>query len=181
TATSAPGAATATPATTTASTSAPATTATTTPGGAATTAAATTAAPTTTTPANPDLGAVHVKLTPVAQVTEPIFLATRPGDPSTLYIAERGGRLRALRDGAVVSQPVLDISSMTLAGGERGFLGFAFAPDGNHLYVDYTDREGNSNIDEYEVAADGTVDPASRRQVLFQEQPTPNHNAGEAH
>jgi glucose/arabinose dehydrogenase len=128
---------------------------------------------------NPDLGAVHVKLTPVAQATEPVFVATGPGDASTLYIAERGGRLRALRGGALAEQPVLDISALTLAGGERGFLGFAFSPDGSHLYVDFTDRDGNSNIDEYAVATDGTIDPASRRQVLFQQQPYPNHNGGE--
>ncbi len=142
--------------------------------------AATTAAPPPTTAADdPDLGAVHVKLTPVAQATEPVLVATRPGDASTLYIAERGGRLRALRDGALAEQPVLDISSLTRAGGERGFLGFAFSPDGSHLYVDYTDRDGNSNIDEYALGADGTIDPSTRRQVLFQQQPYPNHNGGE--
>jgi glucose/arabinose dehydrogenase len=174
----------ATTATTAAGTSAPAATSTTAGAGTAasapaTTAPPTTAAPTTTAPDNPDLGAVKVKLTPVAQATEPVFVATRPGDAATLYIAERGGRLRALRNGALVEAPVLDISSLTLAGGERGFLGFAFAPDGSHLYVDYTDRDGNSHIDEYAVAADGTVDPATRRQVLFQQQPYPNHNGGE--
>jgi len=172
-------AAAATTAATTTATTAPATTA---PGTSATspTTTATTAAPPATTVAdNPDLGAVHVKLTPVAQATEPIFVAIRPGDAGTLYIAERGGRLRALRGGALAEQPVLDISSMTLAGGERGFLGFAFSPDGGHLYVDYTDRDGNSNIDEYAVGGDGTIDPSTRRQVLFQQQPYPNHNGGE--
>src|SRR5262249_24385351 len=115
-------------------TTAPANPATTVASGPATTVPAatappTTAAPTTTAPAHPDRGAAHVTLTPVAQVTEPIFVATRPGDPDTIYIAERGCRLRALRDGAVAGQPVLDISSMISSGGERGFLGFAFAPD----------------------------------------------------
>jgi glucose/arabinose dehydrogenase len=68
---------------------------------------------------------------------------------------------------------------MISAGGERGFLGFAFSPDGSHLYVDYTDRDGNSNVDEYAVGVDGAVDVATRRQVLFQQQPYPNHNGGE--
>jgi glucose/arabinose dehydrogenase len=160
-------------ATTAAPTTAPGTSA------ASPTTTATAAPPPTTVADNPDLGAVHVKLTPVAQATEPIFVAVRPGDASTLYIAERGGRLRALRGGALVEPPVLDISAMTLAGGERGFLGFAFAPDGGHLYVDYTDRDGNSNVDEYAVGADGTIDPSTRRRVLFQQQPYPNHNGGE--
>jgi glucose/arabinose dehydrogenase len=125
------------------------------------------------------VGAARVKLTPVAQVSEPIFVATRPGDSATLYIAERGGRLRAVRDGALADPPVLDISDLIIAGGERGFLGFAFSPDGGHLYVDYTDVNGDSNVDEYAVGAEGTVDPATRRQVLFQQQPYANHNGGE--
>ena len=122
---------------------------------------------------------MRVKLTQVAQLDEPIFVATRPGGASTIYIAQRGGQLRALRNGALVDQPVLDISSMISAGGERGFLGFAFSPDGTHLYVDYTDRDGNTNVDEYAVGADGGIDVSTYRQVLFQQQPYPNHNGGE--
>jgi glucose/arabinose dehydrogenase len=137
----------------------------------------TTAAPATTAP--PDLDAVGIKLTKVADLEEPIFVATRPGDDATTYIAQRGGRLRALRDGALVDAPVLDISSMISSGGERGFLGFAFAPDGAHLYVDYTDTNGDTNVDEYAVGADGVIDTGSRRRVLFQDQPYPNHNGGE--
>jgi glucose/arabinose dehydrogenase len=115
----------------------------------------------------------------VAEASQPIFLAARPGDTSTLYIAERGGRLRALRDGPLVEAPVLDISDMISSGGERGFLGFAFSADGSLLYVDYTDRNGDSNIDEYAVGPDGSVDAGTRRQVLFQDQPYANHNGGE--
>jgi glucose/arabinose dehydrogenase len=115
----------------------------------------------------------------VAQLQEPIFVAMRPGDPDTIYIAQRGGRLRQMQNGALVDAPVLDISSMISAGGERGLLGFAFSPDATHLYVDYTDTNGNSNIDEYGVGADGSIDPATRRRVLFQDQPYANHNGGE--
>jgi glucose/arabinose dehydrogenase len=115
----------------------------------------------------------------VADLREPIFVTTRPGDAATTYIAQRGGQLRAFRDGALVDKPVLDISAMISTGGERGFLGVAFAPDGSHVYVDYTDTDGNTNVDEYGVAADGSVDAGSRRRVLFQPQPYPNHNGGE--
>jgi glucose/arabinose dehydrogenase len=104
-------------------------------------------------------------------------MALRAGDPA-LYVAERPGRVRAIRDGQLVPQLVLDITSMTRAQGERGFLGMAFAPDGSHLYVSYTDQAGDSHVDEYVVGADGSVDPATRRQVLFQEQPYANHNGG---
>jgi glucose/arabinose dehydrogenase len=130
-------------------------------------------------PATPDLAAVQVKLTPVASLTEPIYVTTRPGDDSTIYIAQRGGQLRAVRGGQLAAPPVLDISKMISSGGERGFLGVTFSPDGSHLYASYTDTAGDSNIDEYAVGADGTVDTATRRQVLFQKQPYPNHNGGD--
>ena len=137
------------------------------------------AAATTAAPASPNLGAAAIKLTKVADLEEPIFVATRPGDDTTTYIAQRGGRLRAFRDGALVGAPVLDIGSMISARGERGFLGFAFSPDGGYLYVDYTDTNGDTNVDEYAVGANGSVDTGSRRRVLFQAQPYPNHNGGE--
>ena len=134
------------------------------------------AAPAPTAPATPQLASVAVKLTPVVAVTEPIFLTTKPGD-ATLYVAERRGRIVAVANGAV-GAVVLDMQGLTQAGGERGLLGFAFAPDATHLYVSYTNNDGNSVIDEYALAADGTADVGSRRQVLFQRQPFANHNGG---
>jgi glucose/arabinose dehydrogenase len=119
-----------------------------------------------------------IALVQVAALAEPVDVGTRTGD-NALYVAERGGTLRKIVDNALVAQPVVDISDRTRAGGERGFLGFAFAPDGTHLYVNYTDLDGNSNVDEFAVASDGSVDLASGRRVLFQTQPYPNHNGGD--
>jgi glucose/arabinose dehydrogenase len=159
--------------TTTASSSTTATTAT----SSVTTAAATTTA----SPASnggPTLSGLSVKLTQVATGTEPVVLTMRPGDEQTMYVAERDGHVRVLGDKGLVDPPVLDMSALTKAGGERGLLGLAFAADGKHLYVDYTDVNGDSNVDEYALRADGTADPASRRPLLFQKQPYPNHNGG---
>jgi glucose/arabinose dehydrogenase len=136
--------------------------------------------PTTTASTNPpDLAAVHIKLTPVAHVDQPVFVALRPGDATTTYIASRTGTLRALRNSVFDPKSVLDISDRISTGGELGFLGFAFSSDGSHLYVDYTDKSHHTHIDEYAVAADGTVDMSTRRQVLFVDQPFPNHKGGE--
>ena len=85
---------------------------------------------------------------------------------------------RAIRNGVVDPTPVLDISRLTKASGEQGFLGLAFSPDGSHLYVDYTDLTGDSHVDEFAMGANGRADPASQRQILFQKQPFPNHNGG---
>lgn len=145
----------------------------------ATTTVAPTAAPSNPAPTNPlPTGVPTIALAKVADMAEPVAVGIRAGD-NALYVAERGGGLRKIVDGALVAQPVVDISALTRAGGERGFLGFAFAPDATHLYVNYTDLNGDSNVDEFTVTADGAVDAASRRRVLFQTQPYANHNGGD--
>jgi len=122
---------------------------------------------------------VKVALTKVADASEPIYVTARPGDASTLYVAERGGKLLAVRSGQSLVT-VLDISNQISSGGERGFLGFAFAPDGSpKLYVDYTDRNGDTNVDEYGLTDEGRAVVTTRRRVLFQKQPYANHNGGE--
>jgi glucose/arabinose dehydrogenase len=144
--------------------------------------APTTRAPTTpapsATPAPPSptqLDQVKLRLTPIATFAAPIALAIRANDPA-LYVAEQDGMVRAWQSDA--TRDVLDITTLTSASGEQGLLGLAFAPDGKHLYVDYTDNNGDSNVDEYAIGTNGTVDPKTRRRVLFQEQPYANHNGG---
>ena len=49
----------------------------------------------------------------------------------------------------------------------------------NHLfYVDYTDQNGDTRVDEYRPA-NGVGDPGTARQLLFVDQPYPNHNGGQ--
>ena len=126
----------------------------------------------------PNPGNPAFSLTTVATLDAPIAMATRVGDES-LYVAEWGGRIMAIRNGAVDPTPVIDLSRLTRAGGERGMLGLAIAPDGAHLYVNYTDPNGNSHVDEFALGANGRADPASQRPLLQQTQPYPNHNGGD--
>ncbi|MEA2555535.1 MAG: hypothetical protein QOI60_866 [Actinomycetota bacterium] len=103
-------------------------------------------------------------------------MAVRPGDPA-LYIAEKTGRVVAIRGGAVNPVPVLDLSSDVSLGGEQGLLGLTFSPDGGFLYVNFTDTNGDTRIDEFAMRGD-RADEGSRRQVLFVQQPYDNHNGG---
>ena len=168
------------PVTTTATSSTTAaTTATTPPSAAATTTTAGTAPPRvtiTTTTTRQRSGAV-VRLMPVAKLDQPLAMAVRPGEDS-LYVAEKGGRVRVLRAGAVDPAPVLDLSGEVSTGNEQGLLGLAFAPDGAHLFVNYTDSEGDTRVVEYAFRA-GKADTASRRVLLAVDQPYPNHNGGQ--
>jgi glucose/arabinose dehydrogenase len=112
----------------------------------------------------------------VANLDEPLGLATRPNDPA-LYVAERTGKVVAIRGRVVDPTPLLDIGDEVSLGGEQGLLGIAFSPDGRFLYVNYTDTRGDTRVVEWTM--DGrVVDPLSRRQVLFVDQPFSNHNGG---
>jgi glucose/arabinose dehydrogenase len=136
----------------------------------------------TTTTRAADLAAARVQLTPIAAVPGAIALATRPRD-ATLYVAQQAGTLLAVRDGVIDPTPVLDLTAKVLSGGERGFLGVAFSPDGKHLAVHYSGLRGQTVVEEYPVTTgaggSATVDPASARQLFTIEQPQRNHNGGQ--
>jgi glucose/arabinose dehydrogenase len=100
-----------------------------------------------------------------------------------LFVAEQPGRIRIVRDGAVVATPFLDISSLTRSEGERGLLGLAFHPkygENGRFYVNYTDLSGDTHISEFRAnpPTSDTVDVSTERLLLFVKQPFANHNGG---
>ncbi len=126
-------------------------------------------------------GGGGVALTEIGSFDAPVYVAQPPGSDD-LYVVEQGGRIvRAAADGSTSN--FLDIASQVGAGGERGLLSVAFAPDFERsglLYVDYTDTGGDTRIVEYRSTDSGaTADPASARELLRIEQPFENHNGGQ--
>jgi glucose/arabinose dehydrogenase len=107
-----------------------------------------------------------------------------PSDDGTgrIFVVEQGGRIRVVRDGAVVEQPFLDISERLTSGGERGLLGLALHPnfpDDPRFFVDYTDLDGNTVISSFTLSLDAdSADPESERALMHIAQPFPNHNGG---
>jgi glucose/arabinose dehydrogenase len=142
-------------------------------------ASSSTAPPSSTPGSTGDLADASLTLTPVAELDAPTAMAVRDGDEA-LYVTEQAGLVRAVRGGALDSEPVLDLTERVQDGGEQGLLGIAFSPDGSKLYVHYSDltQGGDNQIDEYEMT-DGVVDPASRRPLLSVETLQPNHNGGQ--
>jgi len=127
-------------------------------------------------PGQPDLASVAIKLTRIATLVQPSYLTTRQGDDA-LYVSERRGTIRVIRDGVLDPEPLVDISADTTTDGERGFLGFTFSPDGERLYLSFTDLQGDNRVDEFDLDG-GVVDLASRRTVLTIDHPYANHNGG---
>jgi len=111
------------------------------------------------------------------------LLLTHSGDGTgRLFVVEQGGTIRVIDKGTVLAAPFLDIRTIVTAGGERGLLGLAFAPDfktSGTFYVNYTDSRGDTVVARYRAAVGAaTADPGSAQIVLRIEQPYANHNGG---
>jgi glucose/arabinose dehydrogenase len=123
-----------------------------------------------------------VELVRVGSFSEPVHVTAPPGDRRRVFVVEQAGRIMVLRDGRKLRRPFLDIRNKVDAGGERGLLSMAFAPDyarTGRFYVDYTDTKGDSRIVEYRRSSADRADAGSAREILFQPQPEPNHNGGQ--
>ncbi|MFG0285971.1 MAG: PQQ-dependent sugar dehydrogenase [Phycisphaerales bacterium JB039] len=118
----------------------------------------------------------------VAGLSSPVWVTAPPSDFDRLFVLEKRGAIRIVRDGAVLPTPFLDIDPLISGTGERGLLGLAFSPDyraDGEFYVNYTDNAGDTIIARYTVSADPDVaDPASAEILLTVDQPFANHNAG---
>src|SRR3989304_10554017 len=72
----------------------------------------------------------------------PLYLATAHGDDNRLFIVEKGGLIRIIKNGTLLETPFLDIHRLVSTGGEQGLLGLAFDPGyatNGRFYVSYTD------------------------------------------
>ena len=123
------------------------------------------------------LSPATVRVTQIANADQPLAVVQRSGDDA-LYVVEKAGRIRAWKNGAWASAPVLDIVTRVDSVNERGLIGLAFPPTrADVLYVDYVDRKGDVNISE--LPFDGTTADFSReRNLLRIPKPFNEHNAG---
>jgi hypothetical protein len=128
-------------------------------------------------------GNVHLSFARIARgLSQPVFVTQPPADSSRLFVVEQGGRIRLIRRGVVQSTPFLDLRSKVSTGGERGLLGLAFHPDyswNRKFYVNYTDRNGNTVIEQYVRSATNAnrANPTPKL-VIRITQPYANHNGG---
>src|SRR5215216_6639008 len=134
----------------------------------------------------PGSAAAAPELVSVGQFASPVGLAAPPRDPSRLFVVERGGTVRLVRDGAVAPAPFADLSEQVLAGGEQGLLGMAFPPDyaaSGLAYVFLTAKSppGELQIRELQRSADpDRAIPGPGRLLLAVPHPdAANHNGGQ--
>jgi glucose/arabinose dehydrogenase len=109
---------------------------------------------------------------------QPVFVTEAKGEPGRLYVVEQGGTIQVLDRGKRRATPFLDISALVTAGGEQGLLGLAFHPaypKVKKLYVQYTARNGSTQLVEYRSNGNRASSP---RTLFTSADPYGNHNGG---
>ncbi|HEY8243916.1 MAG TPA: PQQ-dependent sugar dehydrogenase [Casimicrobiaceae bacterium] len=129
--------------------------------------------------------AAPLSLSPVVAGLDTPTEIVNAGDGSgRLFVLEKRGRIRVVRNGALLPTPMLEIEDIVMNGDERGLLGLAFHPrfaTTRYVYVNYTrEPDGATVIARYTVPADtpDVADPASAVPLLVVQQPYANHNGG---
>jgi len=116
-----------------------------------------------------------------AGLDHPTHLASPPDD-SRLFVCEQPERIRIVREGHLLERPFLDLTDRVGWGGERGLLSVAVHPryrENGFLFVNYTDKHGDTQIERYHVSGDpDRADHASVKRLLTIPQPYANHNGG---
>ncbi|MCU0621746.1 MAG: PQQ-dependent sugar dehydrogenase [Gemmatimonadales bacterium] len=111
------------------------------------------------------------------------LVLTAPAGDARLFIVEKNGRIRIVKNGSLLPTPFLDITSLTSKGGEQGLLGLAFDPQyasNGRFFVSYTDGGGGNVLASYQVSSGNpdVANPASAAIRLQVAQPFANHNGG---
>jgi hypothetical protein len=105
-------------------------------------------------------------VTGTAGLVSPMDLQAPPGD-SRLFIAERAGRIRIVKNGVLLATPFLDLNAVSLrvyTDGEAGLLSFAFDPKfatNGFVYVHFIENIpttfGDIVVERYHVSSDPDV------------------------
>jgi glucose/arabinose dehydrogenase len=118
----------------------------------------------------------------VGTFSNPTYVTAPPGDRTRLFVVEQDGTIRVVQRGRKRDRPYLDIRDRVLAGGERGLLSMAFAPNyrkNGRFYVYYTQDGGDIKVVEFKGRRN-RARKSSARTILTQDHSTySNHNGGQ--
>jgi glucose/arabinose dehydrogenase len=128
-----------------------------------------------------------LRLQPIStSLSAPVFMTAPANDTGRLFIVEQGGLIRIFNvtTNSLLATPFLDISGLTLSGGEEGLLGMAFDPQyavNHQFFVFYTDQAGDIVIARYlrDATNANLADSSSATMLLTVAHPNfSNHNGG---
>jgi glucose/arabinose dehydrogenase len=124
----------------------------------------------------------------VSGLAQLVAAVADPVQPGVLYAVQQGGTVQTIQGSTILPAPFLDVRAAIIAGGERGLLGMAFAPDtsSGRVFVNFTNTNGDTVVARFRRSAANplVVDPASRFDLRwpggsrFISQPFANHKGG---
>jgi glucose/arabinose dehydrogenase len=114
----------------------------------------------------------------------PVYLANAGDGSGRIFVVEKAGRIKVIKDGRVSDEPFLDIvRKVGSKESEQGLLSVAFHPrykENGRFFVNYTDLKGDTVVSEFKASSDpDRGDGESERILLRIKQPAANHNGGQ--
>ena len=116
---------------------------------------------------------------------EPTYVTSALGDSGTLYVVERRtGKVRIVREDAILATPFLDVSAKLEGGGEeQGLFCIAFHPDyaeNGFAYISYTASRNALVVERYTVSGSDPdrIDPETAAVILNIGKTRRTHQAG---
>lgn len=117
----------------------------------------------------------------VTGLSNPVDVVEENNDSARLFIAEKTGRIRIVKDSTLLIKPFLNVSSLVTSSGERGLLSMAFHPQyaaNGYFFIYYTNLNGSVVIARYRRSTPDSADPASATILMTIPKPYANHNGG---
>src|SRR5215210_2565433 len=133
--------------------------------------------------AGPGSADAAVGLQKVGDFDAPLYVTAAPEDYHRLYVVEKSGTVRVVKDGVKLATPFLRLTDIA-SSGERGLLSIAFPPNfhsSRFVYAYYNRGNGNVRVDQLRATNPDQVDAGYRRPVIeISHQAASNHNGGTA-
>lgn len=111
-----------------------------------------------------------LKLTEIASgLKEPYLLVEPPDDSKRLLVAERGNRIRTIREGSLERRAFLDLEEYVDEGNEFAIKGLAFPQNyktSNAFYIAYDDPNKDSLVARIQASEDDRADGDSLKAIL---------------
>jgi glucose/arabinose dehydrogenase len=117
-------------------------------------------------------------------LAKPLGIANARDGSGRLFVVEQEGRIRIVKGGQLLAEPLLDIRNQVLCCEERGLLGLAFPPQfaqNQYFYVFYSDRRGTSVLSRFWISDQNPdrAEPNSEQLILTAPQPGVQHKGGQ--
>lgn len=125
-------------------------------------------------------------------IVSPVGMASAKDGSGRLFVLEQPGKILIIKDGKVMAEPFLDLTSKVLplenSYSEAGLLGITFHPKFKenglfYLYYNATSKGSKSGIksviSEFKVSQDPNKAAPQERIIMEVEQPEWNHNGGQ--